>query len=85
MPRYDDDWYSDAERYWNEMPWGGSEYLTQEEIAEDYPDFLDMLRAVDMGFRPTQTLGWYSLKEKYGLDDRDFDWDDFREWYEETH
>jgi hypothetical protein len=86
MVRYDRNWYDSASDYFTDfIPGGGVEYLTPEEIQHDYPLFLDMLEAVDMGFRPTETLGWEYLKLEYGWDDEDFDWEDFREWYDATH
>jgi len=76
------DWYDEAETAWHGFKGGIFDDLTPQEVEEDYPDFLDMLAGVEYGFRPTETLGWESLKQKYGLDDDDFDWDDFKEWYD---
>lgn len=87
MVHYDRDWYNEASDYFSEFVGGPDviDHLTPEEIQHDFPYFLDMLEAVDMGFRPTDTLGWELLKQEYGWEDEDFDWEDFRDWYDSTH
>lgn len=80
---YDREWYDKAEEYWHSVP--EFEYLSRSEIEEDYPRWLELLEAIDMGIQPTNTLAWEYFKEEYGWDDEDFNWEEFREWYDSTH
>jgi hypothetical protein len=73
------DWYANAEDYWHELP--GTDYLSREENGELYPIFLDYLNDVNSGWIPMDSLNYRELAEEFGWSDEDFDWEAFRDWY----
>lgn len=78
---YDGDYWDNAEHLWNNMGFGAYE-LTPEEHRQGFQYFADFLRDVDMGFRPEQSLAWYDFLNYFGMEPEDFDWDEWREWYD---
>lgn len=79
---YDRDWWDSASDYFNNTEAFNDPHLNSEERAENFAAFAQMLQQVEMGIRPQNTLGWAQL-EAYGYDfEQDFDWEEFREWYD---
>lgn len=76
-----DNWWDQASDYFNNSDFNDP-YYSPADRAELFGYFSEMLREVEMGNRPTDTLGWYYMQEEFGFEDNDFDWDDFREWYD---
>lgn len=74
-------WYDHAEEYWHTF--GATEYYNPEENEQGFTIFTEFLRDVNSGYSPEQSFAFWEFLEFYGLGYEDFDWDDFREWYEE--
>jgi hypothetical protein len=81
--RYDSDWYRETEDFFHETVPPG---LMPDMLREDFQSFSDMLKQIDYGIDVRSTLGWAELEERWGEDLNEmWDWEDFREWYDETH
>lgn len=78
---YDGNYWDNAEAFWNNMGFGEYE-LTADEHREGFQLFADFLRDVDMGYRPEALLSFYEFLDYFGMEPEDFDWDEFREWYD---
>jgi hypothetical protein len=75
-----EDWYEHANDYWEQIE--ETRYLNADEIQEIYPTFLDFLADVMNGAEPVQSQAWEDLAEYFGWDADNFDWEEFREWYD---
>jgi hypothetical protein len=78
---YDGDYWDKAETFWNNMGFGSYE-LTPQEHEEAFTLFADFLRDVDMGYTPEQSLAFWDFLNYFGMEESDFDWDEFRDWYD---
>lgn len=84
MPRHEDytgDYWDKAEHFWNNLGFGEYE-LTLDEHTEAFTLFADFLRDVDMGYKPEQSFAFYEFLDYFGMEVEDFDFDEFREWYD---
>jgi hypothetical protein len=84
VPHHDDytgDYWDKAVTFWDNLGFRDYE-LNEEEFTEGFTLFADFLRDVDMGYMPEQSLNWYDFLDYFGLEPEDFDFDEFREWYD---
>lgn len=75
------DWFDHAEEFWHELP--GTEYLIPGETEDIYPTFISFLEDVNLGYAPEASQNFWDLLDFFGWEYEDFDWDDFRDWYDE--
>jgi hypothetical protein len=78
---YNGDYWDKAEAFWDNLGFGDYE-LTAEEYRQGYQYFIDFLQDVDMGFAPEASLHFWDFLAYFGMSEEDFDWDEFREWYD---
>jgi hypothetical protein len=74
------DWYDKAEDFWHDL--SGTEYLIPTETEQIYPVFLGFLEDVNLGYAPEASQNFWDLLDYFGWEHDQFDWDDFREWYD---
>lgn len=68
---------------WYHVP--AVEFLDQEEKEQAAYLFGDaMEQARDQGIRPQDTDSFQAFLDYMGLDQRDFPWEDFRQWFGDT-
>jgi hypothetical protein len=48
-------------------------------LASNFMQFLDDVRSNHV--RPQDSIAWQNFMQELGLDDGDFPWETFREWY----
>lgn len=70
----------DAERLWFHVP--GTEFLERGEFAEVFPIFYSMLDDLRYGHKLQDTRDFTEFLDYMGMRERDFPWEDFREWYD---
>lgn len=70
----------DPGELWERMPYG--EMLTREEFAEVYPLFFAAMEDVRYGVKPQDSQSFQEFLDYFGMTERNFDWDDFRNWYD---
>ena len=74
------DFYDHAETFWHQIP--ETEYLIPSETEQIYPVFLDFLADVNRGYSPEASDNFWQFLNYFGWEYEDFDWDNFREWYD---
>jgi hypothetical protein len=71
----------EAEELWaTAVP--AAEYLTRDEFQEVFPLFFDALEDMRYGVRLDESSHFRDFLEYMGLAERDFGWEDFRDWYD---
>jgi hypothetical protein len=79
VARFDHDKIAD---YWENLPGTSSE--PADKSNETYQVFTDFLHdVVENGTSPLESEYYRELADYFGWSDEYFDWDDFREWYDE--
>jgi len=78
---YSGDYWDKAETFWNNLGFGDYE-LTPDEHQHGFQLFADFLRDVDLGYAPEASLNFWDFLDYFGMDETDFEWDEFREWYD---
>jgi hypothetical protein len=73
--------FDEHDYLWYSIP--GIEFLDEEERERAinlFEEFLD--DATHYHERPQDSLAWQEFMEMFGLDEGDFPWEEFREWYD---
>lgn len=73
----------DREDLWYHVP--GVEFLTNSEYAQAYPMFFQGLEDVKYGSSPQSSQHMQDFLEYMGMTERDFPWDEFREWIQAVY
>jgi hypothetical protein len=78
---YDPDYWAETEAYWNKFiePYDG---LNREEVQHVAELFYGFLRDVDQGVQVESSPAWYELREYLGIHYSEWNWEDFRDWYD---
>jgi hypothetical protein len=78
---YEGNYFDKADEFWHNL--GFDEYELQgEELREGRQLFQNFLQDVTMGYRPEASYAFYEWLDYFGMDESQFDWDEFREWYD---
>jgi len=79
----DDEYYARTEQYWNEFISDYS-YLTPGELQHIAELFYAALDDVNRGIQPELSDSWRDLLDYMGIHESDWNWEEFRDWYEES-
>jgi len=80
---YDDRWHDRADAYFETFPVQGYNVAEEAKARDAFDLFLRDMES-GSGITPEGSIHWHEMLDYMGIDPRDFDWDDFRDWYDES-